>query len=53
MQKFIKMNEKSITLDINKIPLNSSLGLLAYGHVAFKAWRKIKKEHKVKMDEKK
>jgi len=47
------MNKKSMKIDINKIPLNSSLGLLAYGHIAFKAWRKVKKEYKEKKDEKK
>ena len=28
------------------IPLDSSLGLLAFGDIAFEAWRKLKKRNK-------
>jgi hypothetical protein len=29
-------------IEIENIPLSSSLSLLAYGEVAFKQWRKVK-----------
>ena len=32
----------------SEIPLESNLGLLAYGDIAFTAWRKLKKESKKK-----
>ncbi len=38
---------KKITIDPSEIPIESSLGLLAIGDVAFTAWRDIKKKHKV------
>lgn len=38
------MNSDKIKIDISKFPKDSSLGLLAYGDVAFKAWRELKKE---------
>jgi len=47
----MKKGEKRI--NISKIPLNSSLGLLAYGDIAFKAWRELKKEYNKKENEKK
>jgi hypothetical protein len=47
------MTKKPMKMNIDNIPLDSSLGLLAYGHLAFTAWRKIKKEHKKKRDEEK
>lgn len=31
-------------MHITEIPLDGSLGLLAYGDIAFKAWRKLKQE---------
>tara|TARA_A100000171_G_scaffold52284_1_gene69925 strand:+ start:11150 stop:11296 length:147 start_codon:yes stop_codon:yes gene_type:complete len=31
-------------IDFSKMPISSSLGHLAYGDLAFTAWRKIKKE---------
>ncbi len=34
-------NDKMI---FSSIPIDSSLGHLAYGHVAFLAWRKVKKQ---------
>ncbi len=39
----MKSNNKKI-LDFSKIPIDSSLGLLAYGDIAFTAWRKLKKD---------
>ncbi len=30
-------------IDISNIPKDSNLGLLAYGDIAFEAWRKSKK----------
>lgn len=47
----MKTDKKQI--DASKIPLDSSLGLLAYGDAAFKAWRELKKEHNKKEHEKK
>ena len=46
------MNNKKIYKNSGKMkklnplhpPLNSSLGHLAYGHLAFTAWRKLKRE---------
>lgn len=38
---------KKITINPSEIPVESSLGLLAIGDVAFMAWRDIKKKHKV------
>lgn len=32
-----------LTLKDSDIPLESNLGLLAYGDIAFVAWRKLKK----------
>lgn len=40
-----KINEKSLLIE-NNFPLSSSLGLLAYGDIAFKMWRKVKKDAK-------
>lgn len=38
-------------LDFSVIPISSSLGLLAYGDIAFKAWRKLKIETREKENE--
>lgn len=46
-------NESKITLKTSEITIDGSLGLLAYGDIAFREWRKIKKEAKTKKDEKK
>ena len=43
------MKKKVIKMDMSKIPLNSSLGHLAYGDIAFTAWREIKKENNLKV----
>lgn len=37
-----KTDEEKITLDVTQITPKSSLGLLAYGDIAFKAWRELK-----------
>ncbi|MBT8263492.1 MAG: hypothetical protein KJO05_11760 [Bacteroidia bacterium] len=39
------MNKKRQEIDFSNMPLSSSLGHLAYGDLAFTAWRKLKKEH--------
>lgn len=39
------VKNKKITIDISRIPIDSSLGLLAYGDIAFTAWRKLKQEN--------
>ncbi len=36
------MKKKSREIDFSNMPITSSLGHLAYGDLAFKAWRKIK-----------
>ncbi|MGJ8592005.1 MAG: hypothetical protein ACSHXF_05630 [Aquaticitalea sp.] len=36
--------DERLTINESNIPLESSLGLLAYGDIAFTAWRKIKRE---------
>jgi|GEM_PF-2079194 len=38
-----------LKLKLSDIPLESSLGLLALGDVAFEAWREVKKEHNIEM----
>lgn len=37
----------------NDFPIESSLGHLAYGDIAFTKWRELKKEHNKKLNEKK
>lgn len=37
-------DDKRIMINESDIPLESNLGLLAYGDLAFTAWRKIKAE---------
>lgn len=40
-----KINEdKKLTIKVSEIPLESNLGLLAYGDIAFEAWRELKKQ---------
>ena len=39
------MNKKKLTLD--NIPISGSLGVLAYGDLAFDAWRKVKIENNI------
>ena len=42
-----KTNDK-IVISLDKIPIESSLGLLAIGDIAFEAWRKVKIENNIK-----
>ena len=37
-----------LILNHSEIPIDGNLGLLAYGDIAFTAWRKLKKESKNK-----
>ena len=46
MEKKAIKKEENVKLDLSEIPLSSSLGLLAYGDIVFKAWRKIKIENR-------
>jgi len=39
------MKKEVSEIDFLNIPVNSSLGHLAYGHIAFLAWRNIKLEN--------
>lgn len=42
-----KKNESDrLIISLSKIPVESNLGLLAYGDIAFAAWREIKKASK-------
>ena len=47
------MNRKKKEIDFTNMPLSSSLGHLAYGDLAFSAWRKIKKEQNEKKEHEK
>jgi len=38
---------KSMKIDFNNIPINSSLGLLALGDIAFEKWRELKKNNNI------
>lgn len=40
-----KMEKKKLKQQDLQVPLSSSLGHLAFGDIAFRAWRKVKKEH--------
>lgn len=42
-----KEKDKKAKVDLSNIPVESSLGLLAVGDIAFAAWRKIKKENNI------
>lgn len=46
MGKVKKSNEDKMVFKTSEIPLESNLGLLAYGDIAFTAWREIKKAAK-------
>jgi len=50
---FHKMKKKVNKMDFSEIPMDSSLGLLAFGDLAFTAWRRIKKESQKKDNDKK
>lgn len=38
--------EDKLQIKLSEIPLKSSLGLLAYGDIAFEAWRELKRKSK-------
>ena len=42
------MKQNKFNIDFSKMSINSSLGYLAYGDLAFKAWREIKKANNLK-----
>nr|WP_321235880.1 hypothetical protein [uncultured Psychroserpens sp.] len=44
MKKKPLNSESKIVINASDIPLESSLGLLAYGDIAFEAWRELKKQ---------
>ena len=47
------MSNKGVEPEYNlpyKIPVEGSLGLLAYGDLGLRAWRKVKHENKLKSD---
>ena len=46
MAKNDKLIEGKLRIKVEDFPLESNLGLLAYGDMAFTAWRKLKKEDK-------
>ncbi len=37
-------SDNKLVIELSEIPISSNLGLLAYGDIAFEAWRKKKKE---------
>lgn len=41
-------NNKFFERELSDIPIDSSLGLLALGDVAFEAWRKVKKTNNIR-----
>lgn len=45
VKKKINVDNKLI-INVSDIPLESNLGLLAYGDIAFEAWRELKKQSK-------
>jgi hypothetical protein len=48
-----QMKKKKQKIDFSNMPLSSSLGHLAYGDLAFIAWRKLKKEHNLNIEDEK
>jgi len=47
------MSKKELETEYNqpyKIPVEGSLGILAYGDLGLRAWRKVKHENKLKND---
>ncbi len=50
--KKVKNNKKAIS-NSSQVTLESSLGLLAFGDIAFTAWRKLKKQERNKKNEEK
>ena len=53
VQNFITMKKEKVLINLSEIPLNSSLGLLAFGDIAFTAWREAKKKHNESKNEEK
>ena len=47
------MKKKNQKINFSNMPLTSSLGHLAYGDLAFTAWRKLKKEHNLNQEDEK
>lgn len=45
-----KEKDKKMKINLSNIPIDSSLGLLAIGDIAFVEWRKIKTAHNIKLD---
>ena len=45
-----KEKDKKLKINLSNIPVDSSLGLLAIGDIAFTEWRKIKKTHNISTD---
>lgn len=35
--------DNKLTIRLSEIPIESNLGLLAYGDIAFEAWRELKR----------
>lgn len=46
MKNNFQAEDEKINFKSDEIPLESSLGLLAFGDIAFTAWRKLKKSVK-------
>ena len=46
MKKNTLNNKEKLVIKTSEIQLESSLGLLAYGDIAFVAWRELKKRSK-------
>jgi hypothetical protein len=43
----VENKDKKLKINLSNIPVDSSLGLLAVGDIAFVEWRKIKTAHNV------
>lgn len=43
MKKSDTNQDKKLEMNLSKLPLNGNLGLLAYGDIAFEAWRDLKR----------
>lgn len=44
MKKEQKDSQKRMMINMSDLPLESSLGMLAYGDIMFTAWRELKKK---------
>lgn len=47
-----KEKDNKLKINLSNIPIDSSLGLLAVGDIAFVEWRKIKTAHNAILDAK-